>query len=214
MAETKHQNYAGVWGNRLGFGRRPAVLAVDFMKAYTTPGSPLYAEGVVEAVRHAGTLLAKARECGIRVLHTRVRYNGTTFEDGGLWILKAPVLKCLVEGNPGAAFCEGVEPLPGETVITKNYASAFFGTSLASTLTTLGVDTAIIMGCTTSDCIRATALDAMQYGFRPIVVQECVGDRHPDPHEANLFDIASKYGDVIPLAEALQYLETVRSGTN
>src|SRR5690606_34167103 len=137
-----------------------------------------------------------------------------TFEDGGLWILKAPVLKCLVEGNPGAAFCEGVEPLPGETVITKNYASAFFGTSLASTLTTLGVDTAIIMGCTTSRCIRATALDAMQYCFRPIVVQECVGDRHPEPHEANLFDSASKYGDVIPLAEALQYLETVRSGTN
>ena len=84
-------------------------------------------------------------------------------------------------------------------MITKQYASAFFGTTLASTLTALGVDTLLIAGVSTSGCIRATALDACQHGFIPLVVRDAVGDRHPAPHEANLFDLQAKYAEVVSL---------------
>jgi maleamate amidohydrolase len=144
------------------------------------------------------------------VIHTRVLYNPSDFADGGIWIKKAPVLKGLVPGNRYAKFCRGVEPGKGELVITKNYASCFFGTSLAATLTAMGADTVLITGCTTSGCIRASAVDAVQHGFRPIVIRECVGDRHDGPHEANLFDINAKYGDVISKAEALKYIRGLK----
>ena len=111
--------------------------------------------------------------------------------------LKSPVMTAMVTGNPLAEFCEGVEPLPGEPVFTKQYASAFFGTSLAPMLHAQGIDTVILAGCSTSGCIRASAVDAVQHGFRTIVVRDCVGDRHEGPHEANLFDIDAKYGDVM-----------------
>ena len=208
--ETSEENYEGVWDNRIGFGARPALISVDLLKGYTTEGSPLYAPGVVTAVQESVELLAKAREKAIPVLHTNVHYNPHNFENGGVWIRKAPVLKCLVEGNPYAETCEEVKPLATETMVTKQYASAFFGTSLAATLTAHGVDTVIIIGCTTSGCIRATAVDALQHGFRTIVVRECVGDRHDEPHEANLFDINAKYGDVVSKAETLTYLDDLK----
>ena len=112
-------------------------------------------------------------------------------------------MKAMVEGNVLAEFCDGVEPKDGELVIVKQYASAFFGTSLASLLHTQGIDTVVMAGCSTSGCIRASAVDAVQHGFRTIVVRDCVGDRHPDPHNANLFDIDSKYGDVVSKEEAI-----------
>jgi maleamate amidohydrolase len=157
-------------------------------------------------------LLKLARQKKMPVIHTRVFYNPSDFIDGGVWIRKAPVLKSLVPGNKYAEFCKGVEPGRGELVITKNYASAFFGTSLAATLTAAGIDTLMITGCTTSGCIRASAVDAVQHGFRPIVVRECVGDRHDGPHEANLFDINAKYGDVISKSEALAYIRSLKPG--
>jgi maleamate amidohydrolase len=195
---------------RLGFGRRPALLVNDFMTAYVRVGSPLYAPGVLAAVRESGILLECARTEGISIIHTRVRYDSTTFTDAGLWVHKLPALRCLVEGNPDAETCAEVMPRAGEVMITKNYASAFFGTSLGSMLTAAGVDTVILIGCSTSGCIRASAVDALQHGFRPIVVRECVGDRDPGPHEANLFDIDSKYGDVVSKAEVLEYLRRPR----
>jgi maleamate amidohydrolase len=201
------QNYAGVWDGRLGFGRKSAVVVIDLLQGYTIPGAPLYAPGVVKCVKEVPELLQAARKAGVPVIHTRVLYNPANFEDGGVWIRKAPVLKSLVPGNQFAEFCPEVKPARGETVIVKQYASCFFGTSLAATLTAQGVDTLIITGCTTSGCIRASAVDAVQHGFRPIVVRECVGDRHDDPHNANLFDINAKYGDVISKAEALTYLK-------
>jgi maleamate amidohydrolase len=201
------QNYAGVWDGRLGFGRKSAVVVIDLLQGYTLPGAPLYAPGVVKCVKEVPELLQAARKAGVPVIHTRVLYNPANFEDGGVWIRKAPVLKSLVPGNQFAEFCPEVKPARGETVIVKQYASCFFGTSLAATLTAQGVDTLIITGCTTSGCIRASAVDAVQHGFRPIVVRECVGDRHDDPHNANLFDINAKYGDVISKAEALTYLK-------
>ena len=196
-------NYSGVWGHRIGFGRRPALLVIDFMKAYTTPGAPLFAQGVVEAVAHTPALLAAARQARIPVIHTNILYRAPNCADGGIWVKKAPVMAALVPGSPLAEFCDGVEPLPGELVVTKQYASAFFGTSLAPMLHADGIDTVILAGCSTSGCIRASAVDAVQHGFRTIVVKDCVGDRHAGPHEANLFDIDAKYGDVVSLEEAL-----------
>lgn len=115
-------------------------------------------------------------------------------------------MKDMVAGNPLAAFCPPVAPLADEVVLSKQYASAFFGTALAPLLVAQGIDTLLMIGCSTSGCIRASAVDAVQHGFRAMVVRECVGDRHPGPHEANLFDIDSKYGDVVHKREALDYL--------
>ncbi|HAT5013873.1 N-carbamoylsarcosine amidohydrolase [Serratia marcescens] len=206
MNDTLSDNYRGVWGQRIGFGRRPALLAIDFMQAYTTEGAPLFAPGVVSAVEESRELLACARRTGIPVIHTHIRYHAGHFADGGLWVKKAPVMKDMVEGNPLAAFCPPVAPLGDEVVLSKQYASAFFGTALASLLVAQGIDTLLMIGCSTSGCIRASAVDAVQHGFRAMVVRECVGDRHPGPHEANLFDIDSKYGDVVHKREALDYL--------
>lgn len=200
-------NYRGVWDGRIGFGDNSALLVVDFMQGYTTPGSPLYAPGVVEAVARMPELLAAAREACVPVIHTNILYQAPDQYDGGIWVKKAPVMRAMVPGNPYAAFCEEVAPSDNELVMTKQYASAFFGTSLASTLMALGVDTLILTGCSTSGCIRATAVDGVQHGFRVMVVRDCVGDRHPAPHEANLFDIDSKYGDVVSLGETLDYLQ-------
>lgn len=203
MTETASDNYKGVWDGKVGFGEKPALLVIDFMKGYVTPGSPLYAPGVVEAVWHAARLLNALRQRGMLIVHTNIRYYAPDFADGGTWLKKAPVMKNMVDGNPDAEFCTEVTPVPGELVITKQYASAFFGTSLAATLTANRVDTVILVGCSTSGCIRATAVDATQHGFRTIVVREGVGDRHSAPHEANLFDINSKYGDVVLSADVM-----------
>jgi maleamate amidohydrolase len=202
-------NYSGVWDNRIGFGKKPVVLCIDLVQGYTLPGAPLFAPGVVTCVKEVPALLSAARRKKVPVIHTRVLYNPSNFEDGGMWIKKAPVLKLLVPGSKYTEFCPEVVPLKRETVIVKNYASCFFGTSLASMLTAMGCDTVIMAGCTTSGCIRASAIDAIQHGFRPIIVRECVGDRHDGPHESNLFDINAKYGDVVSKAEAISYLRAL-----
>ncbi|MEO9653502.1 N-carbamoylsarcosine amidohydrolase [Marinomonas sp.] len=208
MASNLKNNYEGVWDSRIGFGEKPALISVDFMKGYTDTTSPLYAEGVVKAVDRSPALLEVARSKNIPVIHTNILYH-PSFVDGGVWLKKAPVMKAMVKGNTFAEFCPQVAPNDSELVLTKQYASAFFGTSLAATLTALGIDTVILIGCSTSGCIRASAVDAMQYGFRTIVVRDCVGDRHPEPHEANLFDIDSKYGDVVMRDEVIDYFQRV-----
>ncbi|WP_279483604.1 N-carbamoylsarcosine amidohydrolase [Aureimonas sp. SK2] len=209
MDPAASENYRGVWGNRIGFGRTPALLVIDFMKAYTEVGAPLYAPGVVRAVVETPRLLAAARGIGLPVIHTNILYHAPGCTDGGMWVKKSPVMTAMVAGNPLAEFCDGVEPVAGEPVFTKQYASAFFGTSLAPMLHAQGIDTVILAGCSTSGCIRASAVDAVQHGFRTIVVRDCVGDRHEAPHEANLFDIDAKYGDVVTLDETLEALARI-----
>jgi maleamate amidohydrolase len=189
---------------RLGWGERPAVLVVDVCRAYVDPVSPLYA-GVEEQCASASRVVAAARTHGHPVLFTRVSYQPGG-ADGGLFYKKVGALRCFDEGNPLADFLDDPKPLPGEVVVTKQYASAFFGTSLAATLTAQGVDTAVIVGLSTSGCVRATAVDAVQHGFRPIVVADACGDRDPRPHEAALFDIDAKYGDVVLASEVLAHL--------
>lgn len=205
---TAAENYRGVWGSRLGFGERWCLLVIDFVRAYTDPASPLFAPDVGAAVAETRDVLEQWRSRRLPVVHTCIAYHEPDCSDGGVWIKKAPVLHCLSAGSPLGAFCDGMEPQEGELVITKQYASAFFGTPLAASLASRGVDTVVIVGCTTSGCVRASAVDAMQNGFRPIVVRDCVGDRHPGPHEANLFDIDSKYGDVISKAELMTLLKS------
>jgi maleamate amidohydrolase len=210
---TLTDSYAGgAFGSRLQPGSRPALVIVDFVMAYLTPGSPLYAG--VEAARDAcATLLQAARAAAVPVLHTNVRYQPGG-RDGGVFFQKLPALSVFEAGaHPAlAAFDPSLEPAAGETVITKQYASAFFGTTLASTLVALKVDTVVIAGVSTSGCVRATALDACQHGFIPLVVREAVGDRHPAPHEANLFDLQAKYAEVIDLERALVYFASTRPG--
>jgi maleamate amidohydrolase len=191
---------------RVGFGERPALLVVDFVNAYTTPGSPLYAApGVPDAIDASAPLLAAARAAGVPVIYTTVSY-APDGRDGGRFVQKVPALLQLTADSPLARIVEELAPEPGDLLIEKKYASAFFGTHLAATLTAARVDTLIMVGCSTSGCIRASAVDGMQHGFRVIVPRECVGDRAPGPHEANLFDIDGKYGDVVGVAEALAYL--------
>lgn len=194
-------------------GRRPALLIVDFVRAYVTPGTALYGSACVAAQEPALQLLAAARAADIPRLHTRVAYERGG-RDGGVFFRKLPALRIFEEGHAPelAAFAPGFEPAAGETLITKQYASAFFGTTLASTLTALGVDTLVIAGVSTSGCVRATAVDACQHGFIPLVVREAVGDKAPAAHEANLFDLQAKYADVVTLQEALAFLRNLPSG--
>lgn len=210
MSSQADENYKGVWDSRIGFGDKAALIVIDFVQGYTREEAPLYAPGVVTAVAESVELIASARQHGVPVIHTRVLYTAPEFIDGGVWIKKAPVLKALTEGSIYAEFHPDVLPAAGEVIITKQYASAFFGTSLVATLNGLRADTLIIAGCTTSGCIRATAVDAVQHGFRTIVVRDCVGDRHAAPHEANLFDINAKYGDVVSKAETLAYFAALK----
>ena len=207
MPDTLQQSYSGAgWGGTLQPGVRPALIVVDFVLAYLQSGSPLYA-GVEPARDACVRLLQAAREAAIPVLHTNVRFQPGG-RDGGVFFRKLPALRCFEDGVAPAltAFDPALEPCVGETVVTKRYASAFFGTGLASTLTALGIDTLIIAGVSTSGCIRATAVDACQHGFIPLVVRDAVGDRHPAPHEANLFDLQAKYAEVVSLAQVQAYL--------
>ena len=195
-------NYAGVFEGRLQPGTRPALLIVDVVAAYLTEGSPLFMASAAAALASNARLARAARAASVPVVFTNVSYKPDG-SDGGVFYRKAPVLKAFVEGSPLGAFPPGLPPEPGDKVFTKQYPSAFFGTGLAEALHAEGVDTVIVTGYSTSGCVRASALDAMQYGFVPLVVREACADRHEGPHEANLFDLQAKYAEVISEAEAL-----------
>lgn len=204
MTTDLAENYKGAFDGHLPFGQRPALLIVDFVVAYLDPASPLYA-GVEDALASNERLLAAARQAGIPVIFTNVIYTPGG-KDGGVFYRKVPALKLFERGSAMGAFPESLQPIDGELVLTKQYASAFFGTHLSATLTAMGVDTLLITGLSTSGCVRATALDACQHGFLPFVVREACGDRHPGPHEANLFDLQAKYAEVISEAQAIAHL--------
>ena len=201
------QNYKGAFGKRIGFGKRPALLMIDFVQAYFDPSCALFAD-VEETLASALRLQTAARSAGIPVIYTNVVYNRAAL-NGGRFYQKSMTLHHFLEGSAMGAWPAGLEPTEDELVISKQYASAFFGTSLASTLTTLGIDTLIHTGVSTSGCVRATCVDSCSYGFIPIIVREAVGDRHPTPHEANLFDMDAKYGDVVSEAETLAYIRNL-----
>jgi maleamate amidohydrolase len=198
-------DYKKVYDNRLGFGESPALILVDFVQAYFDESCALYA-GVEDALESALRVREIARAAGIPVIYTNVVYYEEG-RDGGVFFRKAPVLKNFLVGDPMGNWPAGLQPADDELVIAKQYPSAFFGTSLASTLKGMGVDTLIITGVTTSGCVRATCVDAISSGFIPIVVADACGDRHEAPHEANLFDMNAKYADVVGETEAIEYLQ-------
>jgi maleamate amidohydrolase len=152
-----------------------------------------------------------ARAAGVPVIFTEVRYAPGGV-NGGVFFRKAPPLRVFEEGNPLGDLVEGLERLPGEIMVTKQYPSAFFGSSLAATLTAMGVDTVVMGGLTTSGCVRASCVDSMSHGFVTLVVADACGDRAEAPHRANLFDMSAKYADVVRLQEALDYLAQASKG--
>ena len=198
-------NYEKAYDNRLGFGQRPALILVDFVKAYFDEDCALYA-GVEDALESALRVREHAWAAGIPVIYTNVVYYEEG-RDGGVFFRKVPVLKNFLVGNPMGEWPSGLQPADDELVISKQYPSAFFGTSLASSLHSMDIDTLIITGVTTSGCIRATCVDTMSHGFIPIVVEDACGDRHESPHQANLFDMNAKYADVVDEAEAIDFLK-------
>lgn len=198
---------AAGFGGRLGIGNRPALILVDFAMAYFAAGSPLHA-GVESVATATATVLATARAAGLPILHTRVEYR--TPLEGGLFRRKIAALSCFETGNPLADFHPALTPWAGETVFTKQFPSAFFGTPLAGLLTAAGIDTLVITGLSTSGCIRATATDALSHGFAPIILRDCVGDRLAQVHEANLFDLGAKTADIMTAAEALEAVARAR----
>ncbi len=195
---------AAGFGGRLAFGRKPVLLVIDVVQAYLDKASPLYAG--VEAARDSNIrLVAAARGAGVPVVFTNVVYSAGGV-DGGVFYHKVPALACFLGPTAFGAFPPGLTPSPDELVVSKQYPSAFFGTVLAPTLRAMGVDTVVMGGFSTSGCVRASALDALQNGFIPYVVRDACGDRDPRPHEANLFDIQAKMGEVVSEAEAIRLM--------
>ncbi len=196
--------YREAFDGHLRFGERPALLIVDFVMAYLDPTSPLYANPEAALVSNE-RLVEAARKANIPVIFTNVVYQPGG-ADGGLFYKKVPALRCFDAGSPSGEFPASLTPAAGETVITKQYASAFFGTPLTALLREKQIDTLLITGMSTSGCVRATALDSLQNGFAPFVVREACGDRHSAPHEASLFDLQAKYAEVIGEADAMELL--------
>lgn len=194
------------FGERGGFGRRPALIVVDMTLGFTDPESPLGSDldGPVEAIQK---LLEAARQAEIPVVFTTVAYRESDKLTAAAFIDKVPVLLTLEAGSRWAKIDPRIAPRTEEPILNKLFASGFFGTGLSSLLTAAGVDTLIVTGASTSGCVRATVVDALQYGFRPVVPREAVGDRNPDAHKANLYDVDSKYGDVVSVEEILEYLD-------
>ena len=192
-------------GSRVGFGSRAAVVVVDYIVGFTDPTSPLAGDFTKE-LRATRSLLNVMRRRALPVFFTTTAYDKAMTE-AGVFVFKVPSLAVLQRGSRWVEIDPSLKRRKSEVVIEKQYASAFFGTPLASTLRAQGVDTLIVTGCTTSGCVRATAVDGLQHGLRVIVPRECVGDRAAGPHEANLIDIDGKYGDVMSLKDVVAEVE-------
>jgi maleamate amidohydrolase len=193
------------FGLRIGFGERPALLVIDMLKAFTNPDMMLGAD-LDPQVAAITPLLALAHERTIPVLFSTVIYHDADLRDAGIWALKQKGVVTLKAGTEGVEVDPRLEFRPGDSLLVKKYASCFFGTDLVPRLMSRRVDTLILTGCTTSGCVRATAVDAVQNGFRPMVVREAVGDRSQAAHAQSLFDLDAKYADVVSLDETLSYL--------
>lgn len=194
------------FARRIGFGDRPAVLVIDFYMAFTNDKSP-YGSNYKAQLQETHKILTAAREARVPVFFTVATYEPNSSDANRLWLMKQPPMAEIFA--PGSRWLE-VDPMlerrPDEIVITKKYASAFFGTDLISRLNAARVDTIILTGCVTSGCVRATAVDGISYEFRVIVVEEAVGDRSVLSHQVSLADMDAKYADVVSVDSVLEYL--------
>ncbi|MDZ4065833.1 MAG: isochorismatase family protein [Tabrizicola sp.] len=184
------------FGNTIGFGNRPAVLVIDLCRAFTDPGRPLGVD-CTSVIAQTNRILRAARDAGHPVIFSTVRYDSTDFSDAGIWGRKIGGHTDLGAEGDGPEIDSRLMMEPSDTLLVKKYASCFFGTDLSSRLVSQGVDTLVICGVTTSGCVRASTVDAIQCGFRPIVVPDAVGDRWPDAHDQSLRDMAAKYADLM-----------------
>ncbi|HZR91778.1 MAG TPA: isochorismatase family protein [Gaiellaceae bacterium] len=191
---------------RAGFGERPALVVVDVNRGFTDPASPLVCD-LDEVVTAIARLLDAFRRAGLPVVFTTVCYDDAGKQAAAVFLEKIPALVVLEPGSQWVEIDPRIAPREGEPVLSKHFASAFFGTTLASLLASAGCDTVVVSGASTSGCVRATALDALQHGYRVVVPREAVGDRNPAAHEANLYDLDTKYADVVSLAEALERVD-------
>lgn len=196
------------FGQRIGFGRRPALVVIDMLNAFTDPAQMLGAnlDAQIEAIK---PLIAAARVGNVPIIFSTVIYEDAQFQDAGVWALKQTGIVTLKAGTEGVLVDRRLDFRPMDILLVKKYASCFFGTDLTSRLLAHGVDTVILTGCTTSGCVRATAVDACQTGFRPMVVREAVGDRSAAAHDQSLFDLDAKYADVVSLEETRAYLQAI-----
>jgi maleamate amidohydrolase len=192
-------------GERQGAGERPALVVVDLNYAFTDPQSPLHC-GADEAVSATASMVSAARAGGRPVAFTTLEYDAAGREVARAFLAKVPALLALEPGTRWPQIDERIAPREGEPVLSKLFASAFFGTPLVTMLAAQGCDTVVVCGASTSGCVRATVVDALQYGYRVVVAREAVCDRAPAAHAASLTDIDAKYGDVVGLDEAVTLL--------
>jgi nicotinamidase-related amidase len=204
-AEFRARGYVG----RVGFGARPALLVVDLIAGFTDLRSPM-ASDLRPQLQATVALLDAARGAGIPVLFSTIIY-APDLRDAGLWPRKIPSLAWLQAGSEWVQVDRQLGQRADEPTVVRKQASAFFGTDLAARLQAAQVDTLLIAGCTTSGCVRASAVDSCAHGLHTIVVEEAVGDRALLPHQASLFDLDAKYADVVDLADALAYLGKLAS---
>jgi len=184
------------FGNRLDVAGNIGLLIVDFVNGFADPKA-FGGGNITDAIANTRLVLADARQQGWPVAHSRIVFADDK-ADLNIFGLKVPPLADLGRDNPASAIVDDLAPAKGELVVCKTVPSAFFGTNLAAWLTQHAVRTLLIAGATTSGCVRASVVDAMSHGFRPFVLEDCVGDRALEPHRANLFDIQQKYGEVVP----------------
>ena len=186
--------------NRTGIGSSPALVVVDMCRGFIDPSSPLGFE-CEEVIKANIKLVQKFRAQKLPVIFTTTIYRDIS--DASVFRSKIPALNILEPESDAVSFIDALAPLSNEMIIEKKFPSAFFDTNLAAYLQNLNIDSVIISGVTTSGCVRATALDAMQNNFLTTVAEDCVGDRDQDAHHANLFDLKKKYADVLPLKNIL-----------
>lgn len=193
------------FGSPVRRGERPVIVVVDLTTGFTDPSYPTGAD-LTDVVAATASLVLAARPAGVPVVYTTIGYTPAEM-DTVVWLDKAPGMRALAVDSPAVGIDPRLPLTDADHVIMKKGASAFFGTPLATTLACIGADTVIVCGATTSGCVRATAVDALQSGYPVLVPRECVGDRAQGPHDATLFDIEAKYGDVIDLDDALTYVK-------
>ena len=211
MAEDLASLHARGFGGGVGFGRRCAVLVVDFTRNFTSPARDLGAE-MAPAIAATNRLIAAARRAGAPIYFSTIAYADPAAE-AGVWAEKIHGLSDLVLGTPAVEQDPRLDVAPNDAIIVKKFASCFFGTTLGADLGRREIDTLIIAGCSTSGCVRASAVDACQHGLRTIVAREAVADRLESAHAQSLVDIALKYGDVLAVDEIVAHLDGARQPT-
>jgi maleamate amidohydrolase len=210
--ETDRTYTRAGFGAAVPRGSSPALVVVDLTRGFTEPGFPSGAD-LTNEVAATNDLVEMAHEHGAPVIYTAISYTEAEADgDSIAWLRKAPGMRSLREGSPEVALDPRLDKQIGDHLIIKKGASAFHGTGLAGLLNGLRADTVLVCGATTSGCVRATAVDAVQSGFNTLVVRDACGDRARGPHDAALFDLQAKYADVVELSEGLATLAATITG--